>query len=118
MGRIGWLKHLTLSLQCMGEGVDWHSGNGLKISDSVIQGWSVFGVRVSNQFGGYGGFISDNVYYEAARCKDASPLGNVGNAAIIAEGIQMRMSGLANNGASGAFPNWAPRKVCATGCTG
>ncbi len=107
---VGWLKHLTLSLQCMGEGVDWHSGNGLKISDSVIQGWSVFGVRVSNQFGGYGGFISDNVYYEAARCKDASPLGNVGNAAIIAEGIQMRMSGLANNGASGAFPNWGAPK--------
>jgi hypothetical protein len=104
---VGWLKHLALSLQCMGEGVDWHSGNGLKISDSVIQGWSVFGVRVSNQQGGYGGFISDNVYYEAARsCKDASPLGNVGNAAIIAEGIQMKLSGLANNGASGVFPNW------------
>jgi hypothetical protein len=107
---VGWLKHLTLSLQCMGEGVDWHSGNGLKISDSVIQGWSVFGVRVSNQHGGYGGFISDNVYYEAAPCKDASPLGNVGNAAVIAEGIQMKMSGLANNGVSGIFPNWGATK--------
>jgi hypothetical protein len=107
---VGWLKHLTLSLQCMGEGVDWHSGNGLKISDSVIQGWSVFGVRVSNRQGGYGGFISDNVYYEAARCKDASPLGNVGNAAVIAEGVQMKMSGLANNGVSGVFPNWGAAK--------
>lgn len=103
---VGWLKHLTLSLQCMGEGVDWQSGNGLRISDSVIQGWSVFGVRVSNQHGGYGGFISDNVYYEAARCKDASPLGNVGNTAIIAEGIHMQIKGLANNGASGVLPNW------------
>jgi hypothetical protein len=103
---VGWLKHLTLSLQCMGEGVDWHSGNGLKISDSVIQGWSVFGVRVSNQHGGYGGFISDNVYYEAAPCKDASPLGNVGNAALVAEGIHMQVRGLANNGVSGMFPNW------------
>ncbi|HYM79339.1 MAG TPA: hypothetical protein VE377_25405 [Candidatus Dormibacteraeota bacterium] len=104
---VGWLRHLNLSMQCAGKGIDWVSGNGLKISDSVIQGWSVFGVRVSNQRGGFGGFISDNVYYEAAAsCKDSSPLGNVGNAAIIAEGIHMKMSGLANNGASGVFPNW------------
>jgi hypothetical protein len=46
---VGWLKHLALSLQCGGKGVEWLSGNGLRISDSVIQGWSVFGVRVSNQ---------------------------------------------------------------------
>jgi len=103
---VGWLKHLNLSLQCAGKGVDWVSGNGLKISDSVIQGWSVFGVRVSNQRGGYGGFISDNVYYEASNCKDASPYGNVGNSAIIAEGVHVKISGLANNGASGVFPNW------------
>jgi len=106
---VGWLKHLDLSLQCQGKGVDWLSGNGLKISDSVIQGWSVFGVRVSNQRGGYGGFISDNVYYEAADCKNSSPLGNVGNAAILAEGVHVKLSGLANNGASGVFPNWGAR---------
>lgn len=106
---VGWLKHLVLSLQCAGKGVDWLSGNGLRISDSVIQGWSVFGVRVSNQRGGYGGFVSDNVYYEAANCKDSSPMGNVGNAAILAEGVQVKMSGLANNGASGVFPNWGAR---------
>jgi hypothetical protein len=104
---VGWLKHLNLSLQCAGKGVDWVSGNGLKISDSVIQGWSVFGVRVSNQRGGFGGFISDNVYYEAsAACKDAGPYGNVGNTAILAEGVQVKLSGVANNGASGLFPNW------------
>jgi hypothetical protein len=106
---VGWLRHLTLSLQCAGKGVDWLSGNGLRISDSVIQGWSVFGVRVSNQRGGYGGFISDNVYYEASNCKDSSPLGNVGNAAILAEGVHVKLSGLANNGASGVFPNWGAR---------
>jgi hypothetical protein len=104
---VGWLKHLNLSLQCAGKGVEWLSGNGLKISDSVIQGWSVFGVRVSNQRGGFGGFISDNVYYEASpSCTDASPLGNVGSAGILAEGIQVKISGVANNGASGVFPNW------------
>lgn len=104
---VGWLKHLNLSLQCAGKGVDWLSGNGLKISDSVIQGWSVFGVRVSNQRGGFGGFVSDNVYYEVATsCKDSSPYGNVGNAGILAEGVHVKISGLANNGVSCAFPNW------------
>jgi hypothetical protein len=104
---VGWLKHLNLSLQCAGKGVEWLSGNGLRISDSVIQGWSEFGVRVSNQRGGYGGFISENVYYEASpTCKDTSPLGDVGNTAILAEGVQVKLSGLAANGASGIFPSW------------
>ncbi len=104
---VGWLKHLVLSLQCSGKGVEWLSGNGLRISDSVIQGWSVFGVRVSNQRGGFGGFVSENVYYEASSaCKDYSPLGNVGNAAIVAEGVEVKLSGVAANGASGAYPNW------------
>ena len=106
---VGWLKNLVLSLQCGGKGVEWLSGNGLRISDSVIQGWSVFGVRVSNQRGGYGGFISENVYYEASACSDYSPLGNVGNSAIIAEGVQVKLSGLANNGASGLIPNWGAK---------
>ena len=107
---VGWLKHLNISLQCAGEGVDWASGNGLRISDSVIQGWSVFGVRVSNRRGGYGGFISENVYYEASpTCTDYSPLGNVGNAGILAVGSHVKLSGLANNGASGVFPNWGAK---------
>ncbi len=104
---VGWLKHLVLSLQCAGKGVDWFSGNGLKISDSVIQGWSVYAVKVSNQRGGYGGFISDNVYFEASpSCKDYSPIGNVGSAAMISQGVQVKISGLADNSASGVFPNW------------
>ena len=104
---VGWLKHLSLSLQCSGKGVEWLSGNGLRISDSVIQGWSVFGVRVSNQRGGFGGFVSENVYYESSpSCRDYSPIGNVGNAAILAEGVELKLSGVAANGASGVYPNW------------
>lgn len=107
---VGWLKHLVISLQCAGKGVEWVSGNGLRISDSVIQGWSVFGVRVSNQRGGFGGFVSENVYYEAGpSCTTYSPLGNVGNAAILVEGTHVKISGLANNSASGVFPNWGKK---------
>jgi hypothetical protein len=104
---VGWLKHLNISLQCAAKGVEWISGNGLKISDSVIQGWSVFGVRVSNQRGGYAGLITDNVYFEASpSCKQFSPYGNVGSAAIIAEGIQVKIMGISANGPNGTFPNW------------
>ncbi|HEX3819887.1 MAG TPA: hypothetical protein VHW45_06130 [Candidatus Sulfotelmatobacter sp.] len=107
---VGWLKHLVLSLQCAGKGVEWVSGNGLRISDSVIQGWSVYGVRVSNQRGGFGGFISENVYFEPSpSCKDYSPIGNVGSAGIISEGSHIKLSGLAANGGGGVFPNWGSR---------
>jgi hypothetical protein len=104
---VGWLKNLNISLQCSSKGVDWISGNGLKISDSVIQGWSVFGVRASNQRGGYTGLILDNVYFEASpACKAHSPYGNVGSAAVVAEGIPVKISGLGANSPQGVFPNW------------
>ncbi len=104
---VGWLKHLNLSLQCASKGVEWISGNGLKISDSVIQGWTVFGVRVSNHRGGYAGLMLDNVYFEASpSCKQYSPFGNVGSAAVIAEGIQVKITGLAANSPAGVYPNW------------
>jgi len=104
---VGWLKNLNISLQCAGKGVEWISGNSLRISDSVIQGWSVFGIRASNQRGGYAGLITDNVYFEASpSCKQHSPYGNVGSAAIIAEGLQVKIGGLAANSPSGVFPNW------------
>ena len=98
--------------------MEWLSGNGLRISDSVIQGWSLFGVRVSNQRGGFGGFVSENVYYEASPCKEYSPLGNVGNAGIVAEGVSVKLSGLAANGASGQFPNWVQPRDRTIGSTG
>ena len=104
---VGWLKNLNLSLQCAGKGVEWLSGNSLKISDSVIQGWSVFGVRVSNQRGGYAGLITDNVYFEPSpSCQKYSPYGNVGSAAIMAQGVQVKIMGLTANSPAGVFPNW------------
>ncbi len=104
---VGWLKNLNLTLQCSGKGVEWISGNSVRISDSVIQGWSVFGVRVANVRGGYAGVMTDNVYFEASpNCKQYSPYGNVGSAAIIAEGVQVKVEGLKANGPGGVYPNW------------
>jgi len=104
---VGWLKNLNMSLQCNGSGVDWQSGNGLTISNSVIQGWSFFAVRVGHRRGGYGGFVSDSVYYETSEeCMQQNPLGNVGIAGIINQGGEVSLKGTAANGITGIYPNW------------
>lgn len=81
---VGWLKNLNLSIGCNGNGVEWQSGNTLRISDSVIQGYAQYGVRAGTRRGGYGGFALENVYEEVGDCKN--PLGNVGQAGVIAQG--------------------------------
>ena len=76
---------MQLSAQCQGNGVDWQSGNILRISDSVIQGYAQFGVRGGVRRGGYGGIELDNVYEETG-CNGHNPLGNVGSAGVISQG--------------------------------
>jgi len=61
---VGWISHANISTQCDGNGIDWKSGNTLRISDSVIQGYPQFGVRYSTATGGYGGMQMENVYME------------------------------------------------------
>jgi hypothetical protein len=79
---VGWLQHLNLSAQCDGNGVDWQSGNTLRISDSVIQGYTQFGVRYSSATGGYGGLSLENVYEEyGSGCGPGLGPGTITNAA-------------------------------------
>jgi hypothetical protein len=86
---VGWLKHLNISPQCKGNGIDWQSGNGVHVSDSVIQGWSQFGFRGGVKRGGGTGTEFHNVYMEAsAAC--TNPLGNIGQAGIIEQGNTFR----------------------------
>jgi hypothetical protein len=82
---VGWLKNMVISAQCKGNGVDWQSGNTVHVSDSVIQGWSQFGLRGGVRRGGGGGTQFHNVYTEASpHCHN--PLGNVGQAGVIQQG--------------------------------
>jgi hypothetical protein len=80
----GWLKNMNISLQCGGNGVDWQSGNSLRISDSVIQGYAQYGVRGGTRRGGYAGMALENVYQEVGSC--TNPAGNIGQAGVIVEG--------------------------------
>jgi hypothetical protein len=88
---VGWLKNLNISLQCAGNGVDWESGNTLRISDSVIQGYSQYGVRGGTKRGGFGGMDIENLYEEVGNC--TNPSGNVGQAGVIVQGNTVKIAG-------------------------
>jgi hypothetical protein len=88
---VGWLKHLNISMQCSGNGVDWQSGNTLRISDSVIQGVSQYGVRGGTKRGGFGGVQLENLYEEIGGC--SNPAGAIGQAGVIAQGSRVMING-------------------------
>ena len=88
---VGWLKNLNISLQCAGNGIDWQSGNTVKISDSVIEGFAQYGVRAGIKRGGYSGFELDNVYEEVGSC--TNPAGAIGEAGVIAQGATVKVEG-------------------------
>ncbi len=102
---VGWLKHLNISMQCAGNGIDWESGNTLRVSDSVIQGFAQYGVRAGTRRGGYGGVELDNVYEEVGGCGARNPLGKVGQAGVIAQGGKVKVLG--GEAPTGAIPQFA-----------
>ncbi len=59
-----WLSHLNISPQCGGNGVTAYANNSVRITDSVIQGFGMWGENTQTLLGGYQGTISDNVYME------------------------------------------------------
>ncbi len=81
---VGWLKHLNMSLGCDSNGIDWESGNSLRVSDSVIQGYPQYAIRAGVAHGGYQGLVTENVYGEIGNCHN--PAGKIGEAGIIAQG--------------------------------
>jgi hypothetical protein len=105
---LGWIKNANLDLQCMGNGIDWQSGNNLRITDSVIQGYPQFGVRGGLAKGGYGMLSMENVYMEVGGC--TNPLGNVGIAGVIVQGGKVKIAG-------GEGPDWHKPIFAKTGST-
>jgi hypothetical protein len=100
---VGWLKNLNISGQCHGNGVDWQSGNTLRVSDSVVQGLAQFGIRTGAARGGYGPTVIENVYMETGNC--SNPAGNIGIAGVIAQG--QRLVWIAGEGPQAVIPQFA-----------
>lgn len=103
LSAVGWLKNLNISMQCAGNGVDWESGNTLRISDSVIQGYAQYGVRSGARRGGFGGTALENVYEEVGTC--TNPAGNIGQAGLVLQGTRVNIS--SGSGPSGTVPQFA-----------
>lgn len=100
---VGWLKNLEISGQGVGNGIDWQSGNSLHVSDSVIQGFSQFGIRTGTMRGGYSSTQIDHVYMELN--VPMNPAGNIGAAGIIVVGS--RLIGKTDMLAYGHQPSYA-----------
>ena len=100
---VGWLKNMQISGQGSGNGIDWQSGNSLHVSDSVIQGFSQFGIRTGTMRGGYSPTQIDNVYMELNT--PMNPAGNIGAAGIIVVGS--RLSAKTEMLAVGGQPSYA-----------
>jgi hypothetical protein len=100
---VGWLKNMQVSLQDVGNGIDWQSGNSLHVSDSVIQGFSQFGIRTGTMRGGFSPTQIDHVYMELNT--PMNPAGNIGAAGIIVVGS--RLIGKTDMLAVGGQPSFA-----------
>jgi hypothetical protein len=100
---VGWLKNLNISLQCHGNGIDWQSGNTVRVSDSVVQGFAQYGIRGGVKRGGYGGIELSNVYEEVGNC--SNPSGNIGQAGVIAQGATVKIAG--GEAPGGGVPQFA-----------
>jgi hypothetical protein len=101
---VGWIKHAQISMQCSGNGIDWQSGNSLRVSDSVIQGYNQFGLRGGVARGGYATIMMENIYMEdSGSCPN--PKGNIGTAGVIMQGSKLSFRG--GEGPAGHVPQFA-----------
>ena len=77
-----WLDKLNISAQCGGNGVTDYANNSVHITDSVIQGYGLWGTNTSTILGSYGGTELNNVYNEEGPGPCTTPyLGNYFSAA-------------------------------------
>jgi len=94
-----------LGMQCGGNGIDWHSGNLLNLgSGNIIQGYAQFAIRYDRNNGFANRLELRDVYREAGSC--TNPMGNVGQADIIVQGlVTVEDAGGATGGSIPRFAN-------------
>jgi len=110
---VGWLEHINGNLQCAGNVITWLSGNGLRVSDSVVQGFSQYGIRSGTPSGGYNGNTQlDNDYFEVGGCTNpdyvdagAKGVAAQGMAGVITQAGQVTAHG--STGITGAMPQFS-----------
>lgn len=113
-----WLHHSNISLQCQGNGIEDYSGNGLSVSDVVLQSYSQYGSLYS---GGLQNEFFNNTYFEDDNdCPNPyysqSTNAVYAQAGVIHEGQNLYIrGGTESSGPAGAMPQFAcsPAGTCA-----
>jgi len=59
-----WIDKANISPQCKGNGVTVYNNNSVRVSDSVMQGFGMWGVNTSTILGNYGATAMENIYME------------------------------------------------------
>ena len=95
-----WIQNSNITLQGVGNGVDNQNGNTVQIADSIVQGYSEFGVRARTVFA-TNTVVLNNVYFEDD--SNANPLGT-GSAGLIVEGGKATSVG---SNPAGVLPQFA-----------
>ena len=83
-----WIDKANISPQCAGNGVTNYSNNVTRVTDSVMQGFGMWGVNTATILGNYGGTELDNIYMEegAGPCPNPYLGSSFGATGIIYEG--------------------------------
>lgn len=82
-----WIDKANLSMQCAGNGITVLANNTVRVSDSVIQGFGLWGVNTQNLLGSFGGTQLDNIYEEEGAGPCPSPYGGTAGATFSAAGV-------------------------------
>jgi hypothetical protein len=59
-----WVDKANWGMQCAGNGITDYANNGVKVTDSVVQGFGMWGINAQTLLGSFGATESDNVYME------------------------------------------------------
>jgi len=59
-----WVDKANWGFQCAGNGITDYANNGVKVTDSVVQGFGMWGVNAQTLLGSFGATEADNVYME------------------------------------------------------
>jgi hypothetical protein len=97
-----WVQDSNLSLNCSANGIDNHNGNGLNVTNTVVQAFPEFGIRARGIYSNNPSVQLATVHEEIGNC--VSPIGT-GMAGLIVEGGYANVT--ATVGPTGQLPVFA-----------
>jgi hypothetical protein len=82
---VGWVSDSNFSTQCMGNDIDWQSGNDLHLTSVIMQGYPQFGLRAGVGVDD-GRVLASKVHNESAYCTNPQLHGQRASAGYVMNG--------------------------------